>query len=189
MVACAQLTVTELPPGDPCATVQCDPTVCIGYDLYSQKCVNGECVPDQLIEQNSEQCGYTPPPPGGCSPSDFELVADEVFYCNDSPCLSDYCNQKGGEYKLTVSKTPSAAVIYGDAPGEITCQEKIATWQQGYEIRFLQCETDGKWYSVEYPVTLEATEAPSTGAGTVATFTITSIGIAALFWYLLRKEG
>jgi len=33
-------------------------TKCVGYDLY--KCINGKW---QLVETNSSQCGYTPPPP------------------------------------------------------------------------------------------------------------------------------
>ena len=47
-------------PPDPCAEIVCD-NICIDYNLYSQKCVNGECVPDQLIEENSSSCGYIPP--------------------------------------------------------------------------------------------------------------------------------
>ena len=48
---------------DPCDGVVCD-DICIDYDLYSQKCVDGICVTDQLIEENSEEhCGYIPPEP------------------------------------------------------------------------------------------------------------------------------
>jgi hypothetical protein len=52
----------EPAPVDPCAGVTCE-NVCIGVNLYSQKCVNGVCVTDQLIESNSSQCGYIPPEP------------------------------------------------------------------------------------------------------------------------------
>jgi len=43
-------------PPDPCAGVTC-PNKCTGYNLYSQKCVNGVCVNDALIEANSPTCG------------------------------------------------------------------------------------------------------------------------------------
>ena len=45
---------------DPCAGVTC-PNKCTGYDLYSQKCANGACVNDALIEHNSATCGYVAP--------------------------------------------------------------------------------------------------------------------------------
>jgi len=45
---------------DPCENIICD-NICIGTNLYSQKCVNGECIPDQLLEKNSSSCGYVPP--------------------------------------------------------------------------------------------------------------------------------
>lgn len=47
---------------DPCAGITC-PNTCDGTSLYSQKCVNGHCVKDALIESNSPTCGYTPPAP------------------------------------------------------------------------------------------------------------------------------
>ena len=47
---------------DPCAGVTC-PNKCSGYDLYSQKCANGACVNDTLIEHNSATCGYVAPTP------------------------------------------------------------------------------------------------------------------------------
>jgi hypothetical protein len=52
--------VAVVPVPDPCAGIVCDP-VCIGLDRYSQKCVNGVCVTDALIEANSAQCGYVAP--------------------------------------------------------------------------------------------------------------------------------
>lgn len=50
------------PTPDPCDGVTC-PNKCSGYNLYKQKCVNGSCVNDYLIEGNSPTCGYTPPTP------------------------------------------------------------------------------------------------------------------------------
>ena len=45
--------------GDPCEGVVCN-NICIGLDLWSQKCEGGYCVPDQLLESNSVTCGYDP---------------------------------------------------------------------------------------------------------------------------------
>ena len=46
---------------DLCKDILCE-NVCIGTDLYSQKCdlATGNCITDQLIESNSETCGYDP---------------------------------------------------------------------------------------------------------------------------------
>ncbi len=41
---------------DPCAGVTCN-NACVGLDLYSQRCANGACVTDTLIEPNSPLCG------------------------------------------------------------------------------------------------------------------------------------
>jgi len=56
------LPCEEIPIVDPCEEIVCE-NICIGTDLYSQKCVNGECVTDQLLEANSLSCGYIPPCP------------------------------------------------------------------------------------------------------------------------------
>ena len=45
---------------DPCEGIVC-PNVCVGNDLYSQKCIEGNCVTDQLLESNSVFCDYDPP--------------------------------------------------------------------------------------------------------------------------------
>jgi len=45
---------------DPCTGITC-PNTCDGTSLYSQKCVDGHCVKDTLIESNSSTCGYVPP--------------------------------------------------------------------------------------------------------------------------------
>jgi len=44
---------------DPCEDIVCE-NVCIAYDLYSQKCVDGICEQDTLIEVNSLSCGFEP---------------------------------------------------------------------------------------------------------------------------------
>ena len=51
--------VSWLRPIDLCEGMVCD-NVCIGDDLWSQKCVEGDCIPDQLLESNSVTCGYDP---------------------------------------------------------------------------------------------------------------------------------
>lgn len=55
-----ELITIALTPPDPCIGVTC-PNKCTGYNLYSQKCVNGVCVNDTLIEANAPTCGYVPP--------------------------------------------------------------------------------------------------------------------------------
>ena len=44
---------------DPCEGIVCS-NICVGDNLWSQKCVNGLCVADQLLESNSLSCGYDP---------------------------------------------------------------------------------------------------------------------------------
>ena len=46
---------------DLCEGVVCE-DICIEYDMWSQKCVDGICVDDALIESNSLVCGYAPQP-------------------------------------------------------------------------------------------------------------------------------
>ena len=41
---------------DPCANMPAPENICDGYNLWSQKCVNGEYVKNQLIESNSVTC-------------------------------------------------------------------------------------------------------------------------------------
>ena len=59
---------------DLCEDVVCE-DVCIGVDLYSQKCdpATGNCITDQLIESNSLSCGYVPP--DLCE----DVVCEDVF--------------------------------------------------------------------------------------------------------------
>ena len=51
----AELNVLEVI--DPCERVVCD-DICIGTDRFSQKCVDGKCITNTLIEGKSSQCGY-----------------------------------------------------------------------------------------------------------------------------------
>lgn len=52
---------------DPCEGVSCPLRTCVGYDLWSYICVDGECVKDELLEVNSVDCGYEAPSNGGSS--------------------------------------------------------------------------------------------------------------------------
>ncbi|MBU7047622.1 MAG: zinc-ribbon domain-containing protein [Theionarchaea archaeon] len=89
---------------DPCRNVNCG-TVCRGDDLWSQKCIDGSCFDDELIESNSLDCGYDPCSShctngkkdcgeygvdcgGGCSyeDSDYDGVEDCIDSCPDSRC-------------------------------------------------------------------------------------------------------
>ena len=94
---------------DPCKDVVC-PNVCIGTDLYSQKCdpATGNCVTDQLIEINSITCGYVPPDPcegvicedvcigtdlysQKCDPATGNCVTDQLIESNSVTCGYDPC--------------------------------------------------------------------------------------------------
>ena len=48
-------------------------TKCVGYDLY--KCINGKW---QLVESNSEQCGYVPPE---CTEGETKCVGYDLYKC------------------------------------------------------------------------------------------------------------
>lgn len=61
---------------DPCEKVVCN-NICIDYNLYSQKCMDGECVPVQLLEENSLSCGYIAP--------EIELPIDEPSIDEEEP--------------------------------------------------------------------------------------------------------
>ena len=71
--------ITLLEALDPCEGIVCE-NICIDYNLYSQKCVDGECVPDQLIEENSSSCGYIPPE-----------IEEPIDPCENVIC-PDYCD-------------------------------------------------------------------------------------------------
>ena len=94
--------------GDPCEGVVCE-NVCIGTDLWSQKCVNGLCVADQLLESNSLSCGYDPCEGivcsnicvgddlwsqkcvnGLCAPD--QLLESNSLSCESDPCEGVICN-------------------------------------------------------------------------------------------------
>ena len=72
---------------NPCEGVVCD-NICIGKDLWSQKCVDGDCIPDQLIESNSTTCGYDPCEGVVC---DNVCVGDDLWSrkCVDGDCVPD----------------------------------------------------------------------------------------------------
>lgn len=77
---------------DPCKDMTCD-SVCRGYDLWEQTCVNGECVDDTIIEKNSKECGFNP-----CS----DVVCDDTCYgtelwkmtCSEGECVRDSIIEK-----------------------------------------------------------------------------------------------
>ena len=74
------------PPDDPCEGVSCENT-CVGVDLYSQKCIDGECIADRLIETNNrEECGYDP-----CEGVSCPDYCDENFNFHISECINGEC--------------------------------------------------------------------------------------------------
>ncbi|MGD2073263.1 MAG: hypothetical protein PVG65_07245, partial [Candidatus Thorarchaeota archaeon] len=61
---------------------------CYGDDLWAMKCVNGVCVKDYLLEENSTQCGYDPCRNVNCSTvcRNYDLWIQE---CVDGRCVDD----------------------------------------------------------------------------------------------------
>ena len=94
---------------DPCEGVVCE-NVCVGLDLWSQKCVDGYCVPDQLIESNSASCGYDP-----C----VGVVCDNVCFgldlwslkCVDGDCVPDQLLESNS---VTCGYDPCEGVVCGN---------------------------------------------------------------------------
>lgn len=74
---------------DPCKDVNCPITVCRGYDLWTQICVDGECVDFLLAEANSPQCGYDP-----CAGIECDNECEELDLwsqtCVDGECVPLY---------------------------------------------------------------------------------------------------
>ena len=87
---------------DPCEGVVCD-NICIGIDMWSQKCVEGDCVPDQLLESNSSACGYDPCEGVVCDNIcigidmwsqkcvEGDCVPDQLLESNSASCGYDPC--------------------------------------------------------------------------------------------------
>ena len=73
---------------DQCEGVICD-NICQGNDIWSQKCVSGNCVLDKLIQQNSITCGYDP-----CD----GVVCDNI--CQGNDLWSQICDPETGVCKV-----------------------------------------------------------------------------------------
>ena len=91
---------------DPCYGVVC-PNVCIGTDLYSQKCdpTTGNCITDQLLEKDSLTCGFDPCAnvvcenvcigtdlySQKCDPNTGNCITDQLIESNSSQCVVNLC--------------------------------------------------------------------------------------------------
>ncbi|MCK5013352.1 MAG: right-handed parallel beta-helix repeat-containing protein [Candidatus Omnitrophica bacterium] len=91
---------------DPCEGVVCD-NVCIGNDLWSQKCEGGSCIPDQLIESNSVACGYDPCEGVVC---DNVCIGDDLW---SQKCVDGYCvpNQLIESNSISCGYDPCEGVV------------------------------------------------------------------------------
>ena len=91
---------------DLCDGVVCD-NICIGNDLWSQKCVNGSCFLDQLIEQNSSTCGYDPCDGVVC---DNICIGNDLWSqkCVNGDCFLDLLVQQNS---ITCGYDPCAGVV------------------------------------------------------------------------------
>jgi hypothetical protein len=80
-------------PGNPCRGVTCE-NQCRGTTLWKMKCIQGECVPDYPIEENSPECGYEPP--AKTYEPDPESPQPETDTDNDGiPDSADNCHNPG----------------------------------------------------------------------------------------------
>ena len=102
---------------DPCEDVVCD-DVCIGTDLYSQVCdpTTGNCITDQLLEANSEACGYDP-----CE----GVVCDDV--CIGVDLYSQVCDPTTGNC-ITDQLLEADAPLCGYIPPEEPPETSIITY-------------------------------------------------------------
>ena len=74
---------------DPCKNVTCS-NICQGYDLWSQKCENGNCVPSQKLESCSETCGCVPNIDISFFDPEFSWNMTEGCVANVSITLTNY---------------------------------------------------------------------------------------------------
>jgi hypothetical protein len=73
---------------DPCKDITCN-TVCRGETLWEQKCVNGECVDYQIVEENSPACGYDPCRDVVCDNACFSTELWKMT-CLNGECVKDH---------------------------------------------------------------------------------------------------
>ena len=97
---------------DPCFTMPQPRNICDGFDWWSQKCVNGEYVKDELIQHNSIICGckIIKSPPNICvgydlwsqkqtTPCVESLIKDQLIEANSNTC--GYVCQAGDTQLIT----------------------------------------------------------------------------------------
>ena len=142
---------------DPCKGVTCG-TVCRGYDLWHQKCVDGNCVDDTLVEANSVTCGYDPCSGVVCNDIckgydlwaqkcvngncvDDHLVESDSVTCGFDPC-ADHCNngvQDCGEYGVDCGG--GCPFLDSDADGVEDCED-LCPNSRCNQVDINGCETD-----------------------------------------------
>ena len=110
---------------DPCNTMPEPRNICDGFDLWSQKCVMGEYVKDELIQPNSIKCGckITKSPPNTCVGYDLWSQKQEKI-CVDGVILDKIIesNSKECDYLCTEGETISFTCTDGT---EINTQECV----------------------------------------------------------------
>ncbi len=80
-------TVTTTTTDGRCSNIYCD-SICVGNELWSSKCVNGECIKDKLLQKCSDECG--------CEPYIFSEIPKGITYIS-SWGLSEVYNFKEGD--------------------------------------------------------------------------------------------
>jgi putative hemolysin len=127
-----------------CIGIYC-PDKCDGTSLYSQKCVNGVCVNDALIEANSTTCGYVPSDDEIYDEIDDDVTDDDVTD-DTTNVAAIYCEESGYEYKTI---TDDEGVQRGICvfPDESSCDawEFLAGTCEYDEDKGIFGDLDTKW--------------------------------------------
>lgn len=95
---------------NPCEDIICH-EVCKGVDLYSQECVNGNCVVNKLIESNSVACGYDPCENKNCPESECYNYDLWSVKCVDGECERNYIIEKNSEECGYYESTPPPSTL------------------------------------------------------------------------------
>ena len=134
-----------------CLGIYC-PDKCDGTSLYSQKCVNGVCVNDALIEANSTTCGYVPSDDEIDDEIDDDVTDDEIYDGTDDDGTDDttnvaaiYCEESGYEYKTITDEGVQKEICV--FPDESSCDawEFLAGTCEYDEDKGIFGDLDTKW--------------------------------------------
>lgn len=139
--------VSTTPPTTPPVTVTSTEEYCEGFTLYKNTNYSDDTVDTELLEENSEECGYVEYPPYG-TPEGEE-------YCEGEVQKQDFADGEGGTYTEAEDLAPACFVQMEEPPACSTTAS--ATGDDRYN--YITCDgllqkTDFSFpYSPEHPGT------------------------------------